>query len=436
MEKEGYFLYEAGNLGGNDQGDLKLVLKFFVLRYNKTMKRISTMIIKIFLFSLFSIYQVQALEINIDSNHAILYNTKENKIVYEKKSTEKVSIASLTKITTALVALENIKDLDEKVILTREDFQGLYEANAAVAGFKVGEEVTYRDLLYGLLLPSGADAAQALERTVAGSNEEFINLMNEKAKELKLENTHYQNPTGLDDENHYSTVKDVLTVFQYALKNPDFKTIITTQKYTTSNQAHIFTSTLRKVQSLEMDYVLGGKTGTTEDAGLCLATLANFDDTDFLLVTAKAEYSKTTPRNFLDHKTIYEYVKDNYDYQEVVNKKNILVTLKTEYLKEDKIDFYSKDNKSFYLENNFDKDKVKYQYTGIKKITPNHKKGQKLGKVKIYYDNQLLDTEDIILLEKPKLSIPKYLVGHQKEIILFGLLIFLMISFHKKKKKD
>ena len=397
------------------------------------MKRI---VVCITLFLLFSFGNVSALEFNIHSNNAILYNTKENNILYEKNSTEKVSIASLTKITTAIVAIENIKNLDEKVTLTKEDFQGLYEANAAVAGFKVGEEVTYRDLLYGLLLPSGADAAQALTRTIAGSKEAFMDKMNEKAKELKLENTHYENPTGLDDENHYSTVKDVLIVFKYALENNDFKTMITTSKYTTSNQNHTFTSTLNKTKALEMDYVLGGKTGTTSDAGLCLATLANFDQTDFILVTAKAEYSKTTPRNFEDHKSVYELVRDNYDYHEILNKKDVLVTLNTKYLKEDKIKFYGTKNKSLYLENNFKKEELKYQYTGIKTITHHMKKGQKLGQVKIIYQDKVLDTENILLMEKPKFSLIKYLKAHTREEIIIGIILLLGIILIKKKKKD
>ena len=282
------------------------------------MKRIS--IWTIILLCILLPINIYALDFDIYSKNVILYNTKENKVVYEKNSKEKISIASLTKITTGIVAIENIKDLDEKVTITNDDFKGLYEANAALAGFRVGEEVTYRDLLYGLMLPSGAEAARALERNVAGSEEAFIKLMNNKAKELKLENTHYANPTGLDDPNHYSTANDVLTVFKYALSNKDFKEIVTAKKYTTSDKSITFRSTLSKLSGLDMDYVLGGKTGTTEDAGLCLATLANYDDTDFILVTAKAEYSRTSPRNFLDQKEIYEYVRDNYDYMEVDEK--------------------------------------------------------------------------------------------------------------------
>ena len=393
------------------------------------MKRIR--ILTIILLSLFIPINIYSLDFDIYSKNAILYNTKEDKVMYEKNSTDKVSIASLTKITTAIVALENIKDLDEKVTLTRADFKGLAEANASVAGFRIGQEVTYRDLLYGLMLPSGADAAQALTRNIAGSNDnKFIDLMNDKAKELKLENTHYANSTGLDDSNHYSTVKDVLKVFKYALKNEEFKKIITTSKYTISDGSMTFRSTLSKASALDIEYIKGGKTGTTGDAGLCLATLANYDDTDFILVTTGAEDKLG---NFLDHKEIYEYVRDNFDYTEVVNKKDILVTLPTKYLKEDTIDFTGDKNINMYLENDFDKNNLKYKYTGIKLITRKNKEGEKLGKVDIYYDKDKLATVDIILKDKPKFSIVKYLLDHK---LLVGIvLLLLVIIFSKKKQK-
>ncbi len=394
------------------------------------MKRISIM--TIILMILFIPMSIRALDFDIYSNNVILYNTKENKVVYEKNSKEKISIASLTKITTGIVAIENIKDLDEKVTITNDDFKGLYEAHAALAGFKVGQEVTYRDLLYGLMLPSGAEAARALERTVAGSEEEFIKLMNTKAKELKLENTHYTNPTGLDDNNHYSTASDVLKVFKYALKNKEFKKIITTKKYVTSDKSVTLKSTLSRLNTLDMDYVLGGKTGTTDNAGLCLATLANYDNTDFILVTTGAEYSRTSPRSFLDQKEIYEYIRDNYDYQEVVNKKDVLVTLPTKYLKEDEIKFTSDKNIKMYLENNFNKKDLKYKYIGEKIITHKMKKNQKIGRVDIYYHNNKLTTVDIKLKDKPRLSIIKYLWGHK---LIVGIILLIIIFIPKNKKK-
>ena len=134
------------------------------------MKKVLSFLLVFILF----IAKTSALELDISSKNAILYNLDNGEILYEKNADEKASIASLTKIMTALVALENIDNLDEQVIITKDDFEGLIEANAVTAGFTVGEVVTYRDLLYGLLLPSGADAAKALARNIAGSEEAFI----------------------------------------------------------------------------------------------------------------------------------------------------------------------------------------------------------------------------------------------------------------------
>ena len=166
---------------------------------------------------LFSFMNVKALSFDISSKNAILYNLDEDTILYEKNSEEEVPIASLTKIMTSIIAIENITNIDEEITLTYDDFKGLIEADASVAGFYVGENVTYRDLLYALLLPSGADAAQALTRLVGEGRDNFVQMMNDKAKELGLEHTNFVNETGLDADNHYSTVKDVATIFKYAI---------------------------------------------------------------------------------------------------------------------------------------------------------------------------------------------------------------------------
>ena len=162
-------------------------------------------------------------ELDIYSKSAILYNMDDDIILYEKNSEERTSIASLTKIMTCIVAIENIDNLDQKIILKSDVFTGLAEAGASVAGFRVGENVTFRDLLMGALLPSGADATRALALNISGSESEFVNLMNNKAIELGLKDTHFENTTGLESSNHYSTVKDISIILKYALKNQTFK---------------------------------------------------------------------------------------------------------------------------------------------------------------------------------------------------------------------
>lgn len=379
-----------------------------------------------------------AVDLDINSNNAILYNLNDNSILYEKNSNEKVSIASLTKIMTAVVALENIDNLDDKVKLTYKDFIGLAEANASVAGFKIGDEVTYKDLLYGLMLPSGADAALALCNNIANGVDEYVELMNNKAKELGLSSTHFVTPTGLDAEGAYSTVNDVSKLFNYALNNPTFKEIITTMNYTTTNGLKLKSTVKRALDyyALEMPYLLGGKTGTTDDAGLCLASISTKDDVDYMLVTVKAPYSKTNPYNYLDAKTIYEYFMNNYGYKKIVEKGDVLVTIDTKYAKNDNVKIKADKSIEKYLENTFDKEKVKYKYTGIDIITTKMDKGTKLGKIDVYYEGKVLDTIEIKLPEKQKFSLGKYLINNKWIFIVLIIILLLLLKIKVNKKNN
>ena len=374
---------------------------------------------------------VSALELNISSNNAVMYNQKTNKVLYEKNGDEKVQIASLTKIMTAIVTLDTIKDLNNRITLTSEDFENIIKENLVSAGFRKGQTVTYLDLLYGLLLPSGADAANALTRVV---DDDFIKLMNSKAKELEMDNTHFSNSIGLDDKNNYSTVNDVYKMFNYALKNEQFRKIITSSKYTISDGTLTIKSTVKN-NKLVGSYLLGGKTGTTDGAGLCLASLATFDDSEFILITTGAPYDKKGKHNLEDAKVIYEYFKDNYDYQNVVDKKDIILSLDTKYLKEDRIDFYATKDIEAYLPNSFDKKKVTYKYAGINVVDSSMKKGDKIGKVNIYYDGNKIDSMDIILNKTPEFSILKFIIVHKVSFILGTVILFIILFFIIKRKR-
>lgn len=397
---------------------------------------------KIYFFLLMIILcipSVQAIELDLYSKNAILYNLDENTVLYEKNANEKISIASMTKVMTAIVALEQIDDLDETVVLTNKDFYGLEEANASVAGFEVGQKVTYRDLLYGLLLPSGADAALALTRTTSGGRNEFIKLMNEKATTLGLKNTHFMNETGLDEEEHYSTVEDVATFFKYALKNKDFEEIIKTSSYTMSDKSFTVYGTIDKNKrryGLKMDYLLGGKTGTTYNAGLCLASIALKDDVHYMLVTARAPYNEG-PLNLYDAKTTYEYFMDNFKNQMVLEKKDELLTLKTQYAKEKTVTFYAKEEIKKYLENDFSKKTLQYEYVGTEVITPKIKKGTKLGTVTVKNEEEVFGTVDIILEQELTFSFWGYLEYHQNIVIVitFSVVILMILLVVKRKQQ-
>lgn len=165
-----------------------------------------------------------------------------------------------------------------------------------MAGFKPGEVVAIRDLLYGALLPSGAECCETLARLVSGTEADFVALMNQKAAELGMTSTHFCNPTGLHDPEHVSTVRDISTLLREAVRNETFRKILTTERYTiqpTNLHPKGFTVTNTLLRELNGDEIrtgkiLGGKTGYTSEAGLCLASIAEVKEKEYLLVTAGA----------------------------------------------------------------------------------------------------------------------------------------------------
>lgn len=255
----------------------------------------------------FIVYEVMP-QVRINSANAILVDLEEEEILLDKNSAVRMYPASMTKIMTAVVALESLCDLNETIVLHEGMYSDIYEANAMTAGFLPGEEVAAIDLLYGLLLPSGAECAIGLAEHVAGSESAFAGRMNEKARELGMDGTHFVNATGLHDGEHYSTVGDMAALLEYALDNEVFYEIFTSARHSSrSTNLHrggiTYTSTLfANAGSADFDggSILGGKTGYTEEAGQCLASLAEKDGKRYILVTCGAPGNRKTQNLHVD----------------------------------------------------------------------------------------------------------------------------------------
>lgn len=254
------------------------------------------------------------LDISLHSSNAILVNLDKNEVLLDKNSEQIIYPASLTKMMTILVAIEHINDLQERIVLPREIFDDLYQENASMAGFLPNEELTLEDLLYGSMLPSGAEATIGLAEYIAGSEQEFVKLMNDKAQQLEMENTNFTNTTGLHNANHYTTVKDISLFLQYALMNQEFRNVYTAQRYSiqsTNLHPEGITLTSRMFQNMSSSMlpqgeIVGGKTGYTDEAGLCLASLAVVNGQEYILVTAGAEGGPRTEQfNIVDAFSVY-----------------------------------------------------------------------------------------------------------------------------------
>lgn len=225
---------------------------------------------------------------DISSDYAILIDLESNTVLASKKGDEKMYPASMTKMMTLIVAAEHAENLDDTFEMTTAITDPLFLENASVAGFLNGEQVTLRDLMYGLILPSGADCAVALAIYTAGSEAAFADMMNEKVAELGLKNTHFMNPTGLHDENQYSTCHEIALILEYALRDDFMRTVLSTYKYTTEKTPQhpdgitLYSTMQSRMYGNEAPgmFILGGKTGYTTEAGTCLASYAVKYDKD------------------------------------------------------------------------------------------------------------------------------------------------------------
>lgn len=215
---------------------------------------------------------------------------------YDKNSKTKAYPASLTKIMTTIVALEHIDDLSAVAPIDVDTYREMVANNSSMAGFYGREAVTYRDLLYGTILSSGGEAANSLAINVAGSVEDFVHLMNEKASELGLEDTHFTSPEGLHDKDQYTSAYDMAKLLDYALDNGDFRAIFTKMTFkTTPTVDHPDGIVLKSTVLSKLDGVpqgsfeiIGGKSGTTYEAGECWATLGIKEDREYICIVMGA----------------------------------------------------------------------------------------------------------------------------------------------------
>lgn len=266
----------------------------------------------------------------LNSRFAFVKDIGNNTVLLSRQGSEKMYPASMTKILTAIVAIEHLNDLDQHITLTPVMFNDL--AEASVAGFWSGEEPTVRELLYGVALPSGADAANALAITVAGSLEDFADMMNEKAQEIGMKDSHFVTVTGMHDPEHYSTCEDMAKLLTYCIKNETFAEIFSAEKYTTEPllyhpQGLELVSTFRPLINDDRDApgLIGGKTGFTYPAGRCLAFWAEYHGMKLVGITGLADDARI-PYHVDDMSHILNYF-DSWSHRTLVQEGDIF----TEY---------------------------------------------------------------------------------------------------------
>lgn len=249
---------------------------------------------------------------DIISENGVLIDVENGTIIAQRDSRARIVPASMTKILTVLVAAENVTNLDDTFTITLDITDYSFVHDCSNAGFSVGENVTVRDLFYGTVLPSGADAALALAVYVAGSHEAFVEMMNEKIDELGLsDTTHFTNCVGIYDEDHYSTVYDMAVILKAAADNSFCREVLSGHIYTTTATSQhpdgieLSNWFLRRIEDKDTHgEVICAKTGYVVQSGNCAASLAaDADGKEYICVTAK---STSSWRCIYDHVALYE----------------------------------------------------------------------------------------------------------------------------------
>lgn len=317
---------------------------------------------------------------------AILMDQDTNKIIYAKDIHKVRSIASISKIMTAILAVQSNKS--EEMVKIGDEISSAYGSGIYI---RIDEEMKLVDLLYGLMLRSGNDAALAIAHYVGGSVDNFIKLMNDKAKEIGMKNTTFNNPSGLDDNGgNLSTAYDMAILTSYAMKNDLYRKIVGTKKHTVKTNMNVYSWTNKNKLLFNYKYTTGGKTGFTDIARRTLVSTASKDDINLVVVTLN------DGNDFSDHQNLYEEAFSSFKKYQILKKGNINIINEVYY----KNYYLYIDNNYSYLMNNNELDTIYLKFSMEKKISFNE--GDVVGKAKVMLGEKELYETDIRIGKEKK----------------------------------
>ncbi len=371
-------------------------------------KKIFSLLLTICLIVLpcWGVFAYEPTGVELTAKSVMLVSLDTGEVLYSKAPEERVYPASITKIMVVTLMLESPKyDPNAKIAMTNEAQNLVLGTGSVVSNLKVGEEISGLDLVYYVLMSSCGDCAYLAALTYGETVENFVNMMNEKAKELGLTGTHYQNPVGLHNSENYTTAKDTYILTSYALKNETFKTVCETTRYTvpeTNMHAARKLSTTNFLQDNSTNYYYmyakGVKTGFTTEAGRCLVSTASYNGYNYMCILFGCLDDKAKRHEFIESKELYRWAFNNFSFKKIADTDNpvcemeVKLSLKTDFV-------------SLYFENSFvsvlptDADdstitiKPKFESQSVKAPI---KRGQVLGTADIIYANNVIGTVNLI----------------------------------------
>lgn len=358
---------------------------------------------------LFSIFILNTGEVyaapSLLCNTAVLIDATTGTILAEKNADKKMYPASLTKIMTAILAIE----MGELSDVIKVDDDTPYEIEGSHIALEPGEILTLKDMLYALMLPSANDAALAIAKHYGGSEEDFVKMMNNKAKELGAINTNFVNPHGLHDDNHYTTAADLALITKYAMKNETFRTIVKTKRYEikqTNKKSEIrYFANLNKLVhnsgynqiyvdgayiSPEYEYATGVKTGYTPEAGNTLVASAEKNGTQLILVTMNG----VSLEMYQDAHNLFNFGFNEYESATLIDKNTFVQNIKVQNGDSKEISAITESDFTTLIEKNSE-NKIESKIV-LNEITLPLKQNDKVGKIEYLLDGKVIGTVNLI----------------------------------------
>ena len=396
-----------------------------------------------------------SIDFDLESEGVVLINLDTNTTVYEKNADERLEPASITKIMTYAVVCDHVEDLEGTMTTVSENVNNeLTGTGSSMSGIIVGEELSVLELLNLMMVPSGNDAALALAEYVGGGDwHDFVDMMNEKAEELGCEDTHFANPHGLHDDDHYTTPNDMAKITQYALNLPHF-TEITNQLYYTlratnkSAEPRTVYSTNRMLnQNIDngeyyYPYAVGIKTGSHDEAGYCLVSTAVKNGYNYLCVAMGCPYytsdgSTNHHGEMLDSRNLYEWAFDNLERQSVVSEGDALGEVKLEYAwDQDRLQVVAASDFSTILPTSVEASSIVVETDLPDFVEAPVQKGQKVGTATLSYAGQELTTVDLVAAESVErsnllhtLSQIRNVVTSRWFLVIVGVILLLLVIY-------
>lgn len=425
-------------------------------------KRIFSAFLALFLIvvPLISVSAYEPTGIEITAKSVMLVSLDTGEVIYSKAENKRVYPASITKIMVVTLMLESpIYNPQAKVAMTKEAQNLVLGTGSVVSNLKEGEEISQLDLVYYVLMSSCGDCAYLAALTYGETVENFVDMMNKKAKELGLKGTHYQNPVGLHNEQNYTTAKDTYTLTRYALKNETFKTVCETVRYTVPDTNMHGARTLSTTNFLQDNstnyyyvYAKGVKTGFTSESGRCLVSTASYNGYNYMCIIFGCPNTEGKRHEFIESKELYRWAFNNFSFKHIANVDNPVCEIGVDLS-------FKTDFVSLYVEKSFvsvlptDADDstitIKPNYENRRVKAP-VKKGQVLGTADITYANKVIGTVNLVSHEDIERSVLLTILYGIKSfftskymMIIYAVLALIIIVFiwrvwrlnQKKKNK-